>query len=312
MLPYTAYLRVYQPITAFSSRERAYWRAYADSPHRPRRVGAVAAEHEESLRRMVATPPVVAPGSESGDAYVRRAGSELFICPWQTRLRSWLAFREFRSATPAALSPAFVPDSVAEAAEGAFERWREQGERLRTQILTSTWTVPLPWFAPFDADERCLVLGTDTGQTAVRDEADSRSRHPAGGSPAQDDRLRPASIPEPTRTMLYVTEVAEARRRLARAVAVMRAALGEATALAATEQLDDWLAGVAHPRALLELDYGGLVRLLDDDDLREDQSVAEVAAAITGLETDQEELTLAMYQRLIRRWRAVQALEHAN
>jgi hypothetical protein len=43
-----------------------------------------------------------------------------------------------------------------------------------------------------------------------------------------------------------------------------------------------------------------------------DQSVAEAAAAVTGLETGQGELTAAMYERLTDRWRLVEALESAN
>jgi hypothetical protein len=54
------------------------------------------------------------------------------------------------------------------------------------------------------------------------------------------------------------------------------------------------------------------VHLLDDATLQADQSVAEVAAALTGLETGQEELTLAMYKRLTGRWKSVQARESAN
>jgi hypothetical protein len=294
VLPYTAYLRVYQPIAAFSHRDRAYWTAYAESADRPRRVGAVAAEHDESLRRLVATPPIAAPRLESGDAYVRRMGGDLYVCPWQTRQRSWLALRDFRTETPAALAGAYVPEAVSAEAERAFEAWRDRGEPLRTQILTSTWTVPLPWFAPFEAKERCLVLdggaGPDTGGAA----------RPPG---------RPAPSP---RALLYVTEMALARERLDRAIAVLREHLGDGAAPAAAERLDDWLTGVAHPGALLELDYGGLVRLLGDEELRSDDSVAEVAAVVTGLETGQEELAVAMYRRVTERWKAIRALEHAN
>ncbi|RCV53008.1 hypothetical protein [Marinitenerispora sediminis] len=312
MLPYTAYLRVYQPIAAFSSRDQAYWRAYADSPDRPRRVEAVAAEHAESLRRIVATPPIAVPEHESGDAYVRRVGRELYVCPWQTRLRSWLAFREFRTATPARVSAAFVPEAVARSAELGFARWQERGEQLRTRILTSTWTVPLSWFLPFAPAERCLVLDAAPGRPAALD--DTAAPHHLRG-PAQPAGDRPDRVPAPreaTRAMLYVADVAEARRRLGRAVSVLRGSVGEGVLLTAAEQLEDWLSAVAHPRGLLELDYGGLVHLLDDAGLRADESVAEVAAAVTGLENGQEELAMAMYHRLTRRWRAVQALEHAN
>ncbi|GAA4897228.1 hypothetical protein [Streptomonospora salina] len=309
MLPYTAYLRVYQPLIAFSNREKAYWRAYAASSRRPRRSGAVAAEHAESLRRMVAAPPVPVPERESGDAYVRRVDGEVYVCPWQTRLRSWLGFREFRAETPARLSPAFVPEPIAEAAEAGFERWRERGEPMRTQILTSTWTVPLPWFAPFDAEERCLVLGGGQQPAETADPAAERGE--AGGSAERSGHPagRAGSAP---RTLLYVTSMPEARPRLERAVALLREHVGDGPVLSAAEQLQDWLLGVAHPRALLELDYGGLVHLVDDERLRQDQSVAEVAAALTGLETGQEEVATAMYQRVTGRWKALRDLRHAN
>ncbi|KIH97108.1 hypothetical protein LP52_20485 [Streptomonospora alba] len=309
MLPYTAYLRVYQPLIAFSNREKAYWRAYAASSRRPRRSSAVAAEHNESLRRVVATPPVPVPERESGDAYVRRLEGEVYVCPWQTRLRSWLGLREFRDETPARLSPAFVPEPIAAAAEARFERWRERGEPMRTQILTSTWTVPIHWFAPFDAAERCLVLGGDQQPAETADPAAERGE----GCGAAERSGHPAGRAGQTqRTLLYVAAMSEARPRLERAIALLREHVGDGPMLSAAEQLQDWLLGVAHPRALLELDYGGLVHLVDDEGLRQDQSVAEVAAALTGLETGEEELATAMYQRVTGRWKKRQALQYAN
>jgi hypothetical protein len=40
--------------------------------------------------------------------------------------------------------------------------------------------------------------------------------------------------------------------------------------------------------------------------------VAEVATALSGLDNGQEELAFAMYQRVIFRWRSIQALQFAN
>lgn len=303
VLPYTAYLRVYQPITAFSPREQEYWRAYACSPDRPRRVRAVAAEHAESLRRLAATPPVVAPEHESGDAYVRRVGDLLYVCPWQTRLRSWLGFADFRDETPARVSEAFVPGPVARAAEAAFEQWRDRGEALRTQILTSTWTIPIPWFVPFDARERCLVLSAGPDRTPG---GGPGARRTAGRGPRTGD-----GDAAPVRTLLYVTEAAQARRRLEHAIAVLRESIGENGVSSAAGRLLDWLS-TAHPRSLLELDYGGLVYLLSDDTLSADHSVAEVAGAVTALEEGRSEDVLAAREKLIRRWKAVRSLQHAN
>ena len=59
----------------------------------------------------------------------------------------------------------------------------------------------------------------------------------------------------------------------------------------------------------MELDYGGLVQLLDDDALRADQSVAEVSAAVSALASRQFELAAAMHERLQARWRQVEAME---
>ena len=57
--------------------------------------------------------------------------------------------------------------------------------------------------------------------------------------------------------------------------------LGSWPAGAEIAQVGRWLEEF-HPHSVLELDYGGLVHLLDDEALRADQSVAEVSAAISA------------------------------
>lgn len=80
---------------------------------------------------------------------------------------------------------------------------------------------------------------------------------------------------------------------------------------AEVEEVARWLEEF-HPHSLVELDYGGIVHLMEDEQLQADQSVAEIAAALTGLESGEEELAFAMYQRVILRWRSIQLLESAN
>ncbi len=277
VLPYTAYLRVYQPIDAFSPSDRRYWEEYAASPDRPRRVNALAAEHAESLSRLITTPPVVAPAEESRDAYLRRVDGRLYVCPWQTRLRSWRAFTEFTNTIPVLVSGAFVPEHEADRAEEGYREWRESGAEVRPGILSSNWKIPVPWFVPFEDAERCLVLSADT-----------------------------------TRALFYLTRVSQARRRLDHTVAVLRERVGEHSVSSSTERLVDWLALTAHPNALLELDYGGLPHLLSDDELSGDRSVAEVSEAVAALSAGDMEHVMKLRERLIRRWRSVRALEHAN
>ncbi|MFC7731410.1 hypothetical protein [Actinomadura keratinilytica] len=275
VLPYAAYLRVYEPVTAFPEPARTLWTAYAESRRRPKRVRALEVEHQEALQRLVADPPEPAPELESQDAYVRKSGDTIYICPWGTRLRSWLAYERFRERTPARLVPMFAPPAVTERVERDYERWKRAGRTLRPHILTSTWHVPPTWFVPFAPAERCLLLGdgaTDKGRSAP-----AAPEH-AGCGP------RTAAT---ARTLIYVTAMAEARRRVEGALRIVRTRVGggETVTLGEgrLEELGRWLSEF-HPRSLVELDYGGLVHLLDDRWLRADASVAETAVALAALE----------------------------
>jgi len=321
MLPCAAYLRVYEPLSAFGRIERARWEAYAASADRPRRADALEAEREEALRRIIALPPIVAPAKESDQAYVRWADGITYVCPWQTRLRSWLALGRLRAMTRPPLADAFAPAEADRAAE-EFARWQRKGMAPRVYIQSSTWSVPATWFVPFAPTERWLVLGT------------TRER----------ESSRPATA-SATRTLIYATTMAQARRRVARALGTVRRiprtaqppqgasggrAPGQSSAAleakpgqgapptaalvrisVALEEVGRWLEEF-HPHALVELDYGGLVQLLDDDALRADQSVAEVSAAVSALASREFELAAAMYQRLRARWRELEAIEQGS
>jgi len=321
MLPCAAYLRVYEPLSAFGQAERARWEAYAASADRPRRADALEAEREEALRRIIALPPIVAPAKESDQAYVRWADGITYVCPWQTRLRSWLALGRLRATTRPPLADAFAPGEAHRAVE-EFARWERKGVAPRVYIQSSTWSVPPTWFVPFAPAERWLVLGA-TG--------DRESSRPATASA--------------TRTLIYATTMAQARRRVARALGTVRRIprtaqapqgapggrppgqpSGEPEAKSgqgapptaalvrisvALEEVGRWLEEF-HPHSLVELDYGGLVQLLDDDALRADQSVAEVSAAVSALASREFDLAAAMYQRLRARWRELEAVEQGS
>ena len=311
--PYAAYLRVYEPLSAFSDAEGRYWSEYAASAARPRRAAALDAEQAEALGRLIATPPIAAPRRESGHAYVRWADGVTYICPWQTRLRSWLELARLRSTARPLLSAAFAAGQADEALRD-FASWQGQASSLRIFIQSCTWAVPPGWFVPFAPEERWLVLGGAS-------EADGRGPATAAG----------------TRTLSYATAMSQARRRIARALNALRRTsgdaltsppgaaggggdagesggrdgLGPAQATVEIAQIGRWLEEF-HPHSVVELDYGGLVHLLDDDSLRADQSVAEVSAAISASREGQQDLASVLYQRLRSRWRALESLEAAN
>jgi hypothetical protein len=133
VIAYAAYLRIYQPISAFHEPDRSRWAAYAASATRPRRKDALAAESGEAMRRLITAPSGSVPAAESADAYVRCVDGAVYVCPWQTRLRCLLA--------------STGPDRPA------------LGERSarRVHIRSSAWNVPLAWFVPFEGAERWVA-----------------------------------------------------------------------------------------------------------------------------------------------------------
>jgi hypothetical protein len=140
-MAYAAYLRIYEPVSAFHEPDRSRWVAYAASSTRPRRRDSLAVEHAEALRRAINTPWVAVPERESEHAYVRRVDGTTYVCPWQTRLRCLLAYGQMRSES--GTGPA------------------------RLHIMASIWTVPLTWFVPFTPAERWLSLGDGRGRAGT-------------------------------------------------------------------------------------------------------------------------------------------------
>jgi hypothetical protein len=257
-MTYAAYLRVYEPVSAFPEPDRSRWAAYAASPARPARRDSAATEHLEALRRAIATPQIVVPDRESEHAYVRRADGVTYVCPWQTRLRCLISYSRLRSAPGSPLTgtlPALA-ENLATAAMARLAKERQQGG-ARLHILASNWAVPLAWFVPFAAAERWLALGL--GQ----------------------DRASAAPTTSAARALVYTTPMSRARRRVARGLAALRgvpsgyadAAWAPLRAEAELAEVGRWLAEF-HPYSLVELDFGGLVHVLSDKALRGDQSVA--------------------------------------
>ncbi len=121
MLPCAAFLRVYEPLSAFGPAERSRWEAYAAAENRPRRAEALEAERIDALRRIIALPPIVVPAQESPHGYVRWADGITYVCPWQTRLRSRLALARLRETAGPLLADAFAPGQAQLAAEDSAE-----------------------------------------------------------------------------------------------------------------------------------------------------------------------------------------------
>ncbi len=275
--PHAAYLRVYEPVTAFPEPDRAAWASYAidQSRRAETRVGRLVAEQRQALAGVLSVPPRPVPAEEEREAFLLEVDSVVHVCPVQSRLRSWVALGELRESLPMSVLHAFVPPLALERAEQDHERWAhdEAGSALR--ILTATWSVPLQWFVPFAPADRLV---------------DISGAHP---------------------TVVHRTRMSAARRRVARALRTLRGSVGDVDVADDVERLARWLEEF-HARSWLELDYAGLARLLGPEGVEADTSVADVAAAVAALAADDEDEALSRYATVAARWAAVEALERAN
>ncbi len=277
-----AHLRVYEPLAAFDGPERRRWDAYLQAGNIPSVAGGLEMEQAAGVRALIGRPPTYVPVLGE-HAYVTEVDGVTLLCPWRTRLRSCEASGDFRDLLPDELADVFIPRPVAEVAEDEVEQWRLDNPDLHTHIQTCTWQVPLRWFVLVEPDERAWSVGT-----------------PAVGTTRVTGR-----------SLVYRTAMSRARRRTARALAVLRATLEDSMVTAAVEDLGRWLEEF-HPRAMVELDYGGLVHLLDDAALGQDESARDVAEALAAL-TDGDATRAGMaYGRVTARMKALQAVESAN
>ena len=275
-----AYLRIYEPLAAFPPAERSAWEEWlAGTPVRP----TLAQEQERSLRGLIAVPPIAVPEGEDRSAYVLEVDGARLICPWQSRLRSWLALTELRAVHGDTAVRLFWPQAVLDRADSSYDQWWAEDPEALPHILTSSWQIPIRWLVLFEISE--AVLGD--GDTTLR----------------------------------FRTPMAQARRRGARALRVLKRAMGAGPLVEAVETLAMWLEEF-HPHSVVELDYGGLLGLLaaqgalGADERHEgrvlDCSVRYVAEGMAALAAGDDAGVSAAYLRYRAKWDAVRLLGRAN
>lgn len=304
--PFCSYLRVYEPLSAFDG-------ARAERIRRSLRAGALPRtmvgerERELWLRSQLAAPPRLLPGdgpdgapapnaprdvlvlgaaevprpagdgsaaARPGDAETTDAEDEPLVSPLDLRPRSATALAGFLNT---AIGP-LVEATLSLPAETARSRTSAVMAELASNAMhaiSATWTVPLPWFALIDPEARHLVLAP------------------------QDD---------PDRQVSWRARMTDARQRVARSHTVVRQAIGEEGPAAVLRDTGRWLEHF-HADSVVELDYGGLVQLLDDNTLLADTSAADVHAIVDALEGGEAELVSELYERLRDFWGELAANE---
>ena len=274
--PFVAYLRVYEPLSVLDAPLAAKVRKALETGPIPRaEVGD--RERELWLRSQLAQKllpgdshfevmtisPAEVPTSDAA-----RVGPGPLVCPLDLRARSAAALVGFLASSPPILQDAALgvsPETVRARASAVMAELAAGA----VHVISTTWTVPLPWFSIVDPAQRRVVLAS-----------------------AQDD---------PERQVSWRVAMADARRRVARALKVVKSALGEDGPAKVLADTGRWLEHF-HPHAAVELDYGGLVQLLNDKDLLEDTSAADVNAIVDALETGDAEEVALRYETLREFW----------
>ncbi|MFA9432294.1 hypothetical protein [Egicoccus sp. AB-alg2] len=274
MVP-VAQLRVFTPLEAFPPRERERWSAYVAAGHGLNRRQVADAEAGATAARLLTGRSTLTGAAALGDdaALVRRAGNRILLCPLQLDLRAAMAMAAFRRTVPDLLIDAFVPD------HRALDRLDDLSASGRVpHILDEPWAVPLHWFVCFDPKERRF---TDP---------------PEGAGPR----------------VTYLTTCDQAAQRLERAIEVVEATVEDGDdVLGALASVAAWV-DAFDPGSLLELDYGGVSRLLSRDELHADQTCAELWQAVDALSSG-DLLGAAAYYGVARsRWTHRRAKQHAS
>ena len=274
MVPYVAYLRVYEPLGAFEESEASRWASYARAGVADTdTVTTLRDEQRQSLTAVLQPTGLAAPSPFDDTAYLLRADGDVFVCPHDIRLRSWLALAELIDEIGDEQLRLLSPGSL-EHVNPDFMSWRSKNPEAVPHIRQQTWQVPPAWFLLVDPDQREQYRVDE--QTSVR----------------------------------YRCPIVQARRRMGSAFAVVRRAFADEPIVDVLSELGSWLESF-HPHSWLELDYAGVASLLGDR-RDADRSCHDVADAVGALSRGDIADATAAYERVVERWRSVRIYEHAN
>lgn len=231
-------------------------------------------EQALALRRLVAPE---SPALRPDGVHILDIEGLRYISPWSTAARCWNALDEFKDSMPSSVTPFFIPPALEEVITSGMETIEDRVPH----ILTETWMVPPRWLALFIPEER--------NRGYINEVAFSTAR----------------------------TTIAKALERARNSHAVVLASFGEGMVEEEIEDLIEWLE-LFHPLSMVELDYGGLANYLDHtlkgdgmSGIEDDGSIEDVIFSLAGLAASDGAIAGEGYNRLVSRWRPVQALESA-
>lgn len=231
-------------------------------------------EQALALRRLVVPE---SPALRPDGVHILDIDGSRFISPWSTAARCWSALDEFKESLPSTVTPFFIPPALEEVITSGMESIEDRVPH----IITETWMVPPRWLALFIPEERERGYRNEVAYSIAR------------------------------------TTIAKAIERANNSHEIVLASFGEGVVEEEIADLIEWLE-LFHPLSMVELDYGGLANYLDGTlkseglaGIEDDGSIEDVIFSLAGLASGDGAIAGEGYNRLVSRWRPVQALESA-
>lgn len=292
--PFVAYLRVYEPLVAFGEppderlsravEEAALTRPAAGEREMIMWLKSQSGERPRMLPKESASSPdvlVLDPEDVPTEASAE-VGPGPLVCPLEIRPRSAAALVGFLGEAHPALRGAVV-DALGAPEDRIKSRANSALRGLHgtsMHVLSTTWTVPLPWFSLVDPRHFRIELGSGRN--------------------------------DPKRELSWRAPMTDALRRVGEAEELVGNALGEdAGPVQILSETHRWL-GNFHPASAVELDYGGLVQLVDDLTLESDTSADEVHMLLEALRKGDVDEVGEIFQTLRDYWGELAARERFN
>ena len=229
-------------------------------------------EQELALRRVVFPEP---PAGRPDGAHVIDLDGRRYVSPWSTATRCWAALDAFKESLPSSITGFFIPPALEEVITTGIEVLDDRVPH----ILTENWVIPPRWFSIFTPEDRTRGEDNDGPFVTAR------------------------------------TTISKAIERTRRSHDIVVQAFGNGPVEQEIEDLLEWFE-LFHPESLVELDYGGLAAYMDQslkaqghDGIHSDSSIEDVLYSLSGLEAADGQIAGEGYQRLVSRWRGVQAFE---
>jgi hypothetical protein len=293
--PYAAYLRVYEPLEAFGDPTDPQLLAAVRSSRLTR---SSAGDRERALwfASQMSAPPKLLPGSERAKKFSDvlvlspddvpagrgvQVGPGPLVCPLELRARSAAALVTFLSeAHPVVRTHVLQASGFdMETARARATSVLREVRQTALHVLSATWSIPLPWFTMVDPTHRKLVLG--------------EGQH------------------DPKREVSWRVAMADARKRVAEARELAESVIGDDGPTRVLIDTDRWLANF-HPNSAVELDYGGLVQLIPDEELAADTTAEKVHAVLAALHDGDVEKLAELFAGLQDYWGELAARERFN